>query len=72
MGVFVLGEGVANAINVYPEPTTGQSSARGTRRMRTLLSWSFFYWGKPDNKQGIETHFYKDNDKGYKNYVTIL
>lgn len=27
-GECVLGEGVANAITVYPEPTTGQSSAQ--------------------------------------------
>ena len=65
MGVSVLGEGVPYIINMYPEHTTCSMFCSGNRANENFafveLLW---FWGEPDNKQGMEIHFYENKDEG--------
>lgn len=64
----VSGEGVANAVNIDPGHTTCQTFCSGNKANEDFALLELpLLWGKPGNKQGMEIHFYKDNDKGYKN-----
>lgn len=72
-GGVSIGGGVTNARNVYPKHATHQMFRLGNKARENIAPLELlWWWGKPDNKQGMVLHFYEDNDKGYKNdSVTI-
>lgn len=67
-GCVCGGGGVAHAVSVYAGRTPRQKFCSGSNAkgnvpfLELLLSWR-----KPDNKQRMEIHFDKNNDKGYTN-----